>query len=957
MTTTIKFNNSDDFHNKISDIQEVIKGDKFLRTDLSIKAKDGRFYKLIKILLSILPGDRFEKTRIYNVAASIEKLCNDHKTWVSQQDKDNLTSVFDFLQTLSSKSKSQKRRDLNEKAIKSAREFIAKLGLSTPSTSTSKKKTPAAPSPILEFGELEKMLKEMPSFYEDGGTSKEEAKQNREKDKNILGSYLLNLKQEEALETHQKYKISNLLDGDNGQWLTDNFSKLSPAAIAQITNACRGQKVWSAYLLPLLAKTGNASQLKAFAQTHSLYQGENNLAWNDPKNNEGLNLALYSAWVIKNWKTSSIQEILDKLSLEDRKGWIKSLVGYAAGYEKSIDSLFSFVEALPLDIRAAAIEELNQTTSPNVLRELLTRGWGNDLTLDSLWPSDSNADFGWYHVMPNAEGPDLTPPFYQRVYNLLMESPGNRSQEIKSFFDTILKNKEALEAIGLQIRPEHFAKLNAASLILESILDMSIQIIASGPSERRDELLKGMAKLAVPVLNEYTIKSDFQRWEQPFIKLFEAGVSDFQVGLAQKLPYDLALPFLKTLSPEQFVLICQSKDKYKLKNNGFPPSIVGELKPAQIAGLINGICEAASSKPETDKQGYEQVKKEIVTSYLKEFLKSSPKEQFPILINQINYNNLKFIDLLAENNPQSDSIIFLDLIPLLRDMTQPNQRFLIGNGIANLSKYTLDKDLHAALELLNDEQMLNLPFEKLPTVLNILLFSKANGPQKMRKQLLSQIDQMSEKDIAGFGSLLRSFPFDTTSLIKVLAQPAADQKTTSLRKNVMQEIVNSWNYVHGFTDPLPEEVISQIKTMSPEQFSNSMTKFGSEKNRWKLLENHSLETLHDSACKLWVNQLELNFYSSPQFTQFLNYLEEKKVTEVLKIVLGKTYQPQVATGGEAYLGLRRTLRFLENSPGLLQNFNKDEIDWKGLMQYSFNLYPELKTTYPKCYAIIQKNAQ
>lgn len=958
MTKPIKFNDSVDFHNKIYDIREVVKGDRLLKTDLSIKAKDGRFYKLIKIILSIFPGDRFEKTRIYNVAASIEKLCNDHKTWISQQDKDNLTSVFDFLQTVSSKSKSQKRKDLNEKAIKSARESLTKLGSSDPSKSTSQKKTPRPSSPILEFGELEKMLKEMPSFYEAGGTSKEEAKQNREKDKNTLGSYLLNLKQEEALETHQKFKISNLLDGDNGQWLTDNFSKLSPAAIAQITNACRGQKVWSAFLVPLLAKTGNASQLKAFAQTHPLYQGENNLAWNDPKNNEGLNLALYSASVIENWKTSSIQEILDKLSLEDRKGWIKSLVGYAAGYEKSIDSLFSFIESLPTDLRAAAIEELNQTTSSNVLRELLTRGWGNDLTLDSLWPSDSKAEFGWYHVIPEAEGHELT-PFYQRVYNLLMESPGNRSKEIKKLFNTIHKNKEALEAIALQIKPEHFAKLNAASLILESILQMSVQVIASGPSERRDELLKGMAKLAVPLLDEYTIKSDFQKWEQPFIKLFEAGVSDFQVGLAQKLPYNLALPFLKKLSPEQFVLINQSRDKYQLKHNGFPPSIVGELKPAQIAGLINGICEAASSKPETDKQGYEQVKKEIVTSYLKEFLKSSPKEQFPVLINQINYNNLKFIDLLAKKNPQSDSIIFLDLIPLLRDMTQPNQRFLIGNGIANLAEhYTVNDRLHTALELLNEAQLLNLSFEKLPTPLNILILSKANAPLEMWKQLLPQIDQMSDNNVVKLGCLLERFLFDTTSLIKVLAEPAADQKTAFLRKNVMQKIVNAWGSKYAFTNPVPEEVISQIKTMSPAQFTDTMTQFGSEDTRWSLLENYYyLEALHDSACKLWVNQFNLNFYSSHRFPRFLNYLEEKKVVEVLKIIFGTTYQPQVPTGGKAYSGLRQTLGFLEKSPEKLQNLNKDEIDWKGIIHYSFNAHPDLKITYPKCYAIIQENAK
>lgn len=961
MTKTIKFNSADDFHKKIGDLREVTKGDKYLKTDLSIKAKDGRFYKLIKILLSIFPGDRFEKTRIYNVAASIEKLCSDHQTWVSQQDKDNLTSVFDFLQTLSSKSKSQKRKDLNEKAIKNARESIAKLGPTTLKTSTSKKKTPSTPSPVLELGEMEKMLKEMPSFYKDSVTSEEVAKQNREKGKNLLGSYLLNLKQEEALGINQKYKIGDLLHGDNGLWLKDNFSKLSPAAIAQITNACKvgiGQKVWSTSLVPLLVKMGTASQLKAFARTHTLYQGENNLSWN--KNAEGLDLAHYSAWVIKNWETSSTQEILDKLSLEDQKGWVKSLVGYVAGYAQSPDSLFLFVDSLPAELRATAIEELNQTTSPNVLRELLTRGWGNDLTLDYLFSSGPEGSFGWYKVTSTEKDLDLT-PLYERVYNLLVESPGNRSEGIKKFFNTIHDNKEALEAIGLQIKPEHLAKLNAASPFynLEPILQMSIEVIKSAPSKRRDESLEVIAKLAIPKLHQnYTIKSEFQKWEQPLIKLFEAGVSDFQVGLVQELPYDLALPFLKKLSPEQLTLIGKSKDKYSLKHNGFPPSIAVELSTAQLAGLINGICEGTPSTPETDKKGHKKVKKEVVTSYLTDLLKSPQKEQLALLVNQINYDNLKYIDLLSKKIPPSDPIIFSDLIPFLGDMTQPNQRFLIGSGIANLSKYyTVDKRLHAALELLTEEQMLNLSFEKLPTPLNILILSKANAPLEMWKQLLPQIDKMSKTDVLKFGCLLSDYLPNTTSLIKVLAEPTIDLATASLRKNVMQGIVDSWSSKYGFADPLPEEVILQIKTMSPEQFTDTMTMFGSEKNRWSLLENHSLDALHDSACKLWVNQFNLNFYSTHRFPRFLNYLEEKKVVEVLKVILGATYQPQVPTGGNAYSGLRQTLGYLEKSPKQLQNFKKDEIDWKGVMQYSFNTYPELMTTYPKCYAIIQENAK
>jgi len=77
-----------------------------------------------------------------------------------KEDQESLSKVFNFLQTAAQKTKNQKRKDLNESAIKKAREAIALLG-PTKLKTAEKKFNDYTPPTSLRLGELENKLKDV----------------------------------------------------------------------------------------------------------------------------------------------------------------------------------------------------------------------------------------------------------------------------------------------------------------------------------------------------------------------------------------------------------------------------------------------------------------------------------------------------------------------------------------------------------------------------------------------------------------------------------------------------------------------------------------------------------------------------------------------------------------------------------------------------------------------------
>lgn len=120
----LKIKNEADFHHKTKSLTEIQSGDRLLTTDLNFKKKDGRFYHWLKVFFSFLPGDRFSKTRIYNVAAVIGEFYKTHQNWCSADDKKDLNSVLTYLEKISDKSKNKKLKTRNKDAIKKARDII-----------------------------------------------------------------------------------------------------------------------------------------------------------------------------------------------------------------------------------------------------------------------------------------------------------------------------------------------------------------------------------------------------------------------------------------------------------------------------------------------------------------------------------------------------------------------------------------------------------------------------------------------------------------------------------------------------------------------------------------------------------------------------------------------------------------------------------------------------------------
>lgn len=160
-----------DFHTAIVKMQEVLDDKHLIKTDYSTKVKDGRLWKLIKIILSILPGDRFGKTRMCKVAKSIENLAvNEGKIntkGVSEEDKKNLLKVLNFLE-------SKAKREKNIKAIESAKREVVQLKVLTQDIAQA-----TLPQPVK--GEAKKETKEPTTTAPEKTSSKTPAKPEEEK--------------------------------------------------------------------------------------------------------------------------------------------------------------------------------------------------------------------------------------------------------------------------------------------------------------------------------------------------------------------------------------------------------------------------------------------------------------------------------------------------------------------------------------------------------------------------------------------------------------------------------------------------------------------------------------------------------------------------------------------------------------------------------------------------------
>lgn len=120
----LEIKNENEFHTKIKDLTQIQTGDRLLKTDLNFKKKDGRVYHWLKVIFSFLPGDRFSKTRIYNVAAAIEDFYKDHQKWFYADDKRDINFVLTYLEKVADKSKNKKLKIRNKNAIQKARNLI-----------------------------------------------------------------------------------------------------------------------------------------------------------------------------------------------------------------------------------------------------------------------------------------------------------------------------------------------------------------------------------------------------------------------------------------------------------------------------------------------------------------------------------------------------------------------------------------------------------------------------------------------------------------------------------------------------------------------------------------------------------------------------------------------------------------------------------------------------------------
>lgn len=121
-----KILNNTELSKKIEELSQIESGKKLLKTDLTFKKKDGRFYKWLKIVFSIFATDPFKQTRIYNVTRSISEFYQLHQTRCSLDDQKKLNSVLNYLEKVNERSKSKSRKLKNLQAIEKARAIVLK---------------------------------------------------------------------------------------------------------------------------------------------------------------------------------------------------------------------------------------------------------------------------------------------------------------------------------------------------------------------------------------------------------------------------------------------------------------------------------------------------------------------------------------------------------------------------------------------------------------------------------------------------------------------------------------------------------------------------------------------------------------------------------------------------------------------------------------------------------------
>lgn len=511
-------------------------------------------------------------------------------------------------------------------------------------------------------------------------------------------------------------------------------------------------------------------------------------------------------------------------------------MGFAAAYEKSIDSLFSFIESLPTDLRATAIEELNQTTSSKMLFELLKRDWGNEQILDTLWPVNQMKS-NWSAVIyeENATGKSLTSCF-RSVYNLLMQSPADRRQEIENFFsslDIINENnrEEIWQVLGREIKPQHLVKLskNGESNPISEIAPIVSMVKGAmdlPSADERDEILRTIAKLVTPLILRSPFEREFEKSPVEFMKLYDTDELELQAAMLKKLPDEHAFPLFQKFSPERLELIGNSYGDLNHLSQGPSPQLVLELTIAQTQGLLKGLSK-----------GKGKTLKLIVTAFIQKLYASPQQAQVIDLIDQMETTTLIHIHL------------FHGLILLLTDMTKPNQRELIRRGVVDrLENYASNSSLHSILKVLSQDQLLALPLETLPPALGIIILSLSKAPAEKWKKTLAYIEdlQMGEEDLKSFGMLLENFDFDARPLFKALTIPL---KHTG--RCLLKIFVNDWENKLKQVSTIPKEIIDQITGLSEEQFTLSMADFckGNDGIRRYFLKNSKVH--HKIASKLW----------------------------------------------------------------------------------------------------------
>lgn len=928
MNKPINCRSAAEFHTFTQKLNEGIKPNNVLRTDLTFKQKDGRFYRFIKILLSIFPGDRFANTRIYNVAAAIEKLYNTHASWVGVEDKECFNNVLKFLDQAANRSKDLKQKARYTSALKKARET---LGLTAENGSN---KEPSFP-----LGELGKALQEINyPLQSSDKTSEEVAKQNREKAKSLCLPSLLNLNQEEKLSAQNRQVLFSLLCDSEGEWLKNNFSKLTPSAITLITQSCRlspssAYNFWFKIFIPTLKEGSDAQQtafVAAFQQSHQDQQ-------------EAKSLAAHALQVIGQWQDH--QELFSKLSLEEQKSLIKGLVAYAAHTEKGLDSTLEFIEGLSSPNKLAAIEELNKNAAPNVLFGIINKGWGNDQTLDSL--AKAKLQPSWIKSFINSIHPNQTSGCL-KVYRLLISSQNDRSAELKYFFSNLpLSGKEILQCIGQEANPDHLKKISQG--IFSSHNPTTLLQIVDGlkqmpKSDQRDESLKMIATMLLPAMGSIEFPAAFHNHKDACEALFETDVEAFQFTLIKNLSHEKFLPFIKKLSPEKLKTFGESLTDFDLKFQRYHSKLAQELEPDQVAALLNGIQNTTNT---------DSLKTTTLTAYLKTLAVSGSKNKIPKLVDLLEFPTLVNINL---------SNLFDDLRPLLIDMSSPNQKLLIQKGVVDLLNSSSNESqtpreafssVCERLSNLRKAQLEVLQVETLPTPLAFIALSLSSLDVEKCTKSLDYFDDLGicQENLDDFSQLLKINDEISTTFFEALINLHTSQKKIALQ--LLPKIIEHWSLKYSTGQELPQKILDLINLMPSKLFQDLMVNFSSEEIKWSLLENFNFKAeLKDAALNLWIDNLPLTSESAPRFAYFLEYLEETKMLDTLKILLSKKHLSQTNSNVEEVFKI--TLLHLENDISPLNKLKAEDIDWNFLKE-AYEKYADFENDFicPNCFEVIK----